>query len=101
MAKQSSYTTEGVVTVELPREVVRILGKNRAAATAALREIVLIDLRRRGVISGGYAAGELGVTKAEILDVLARHEVPYLDLTEDELRAGRKAIWDHRKAAGR
>ena len=94
MAKREPQPTESAVVVELPKEVVRILGANRA------EEIVLIDLRRRGLISGGYAARELGITKAELIDLLAKYEVPYLDLSEDALRAGRQAIWDHLNGAG-
>jgi hypothetical protein len=46
--------------------------------------MVLVDLRRRGLISGGYAAKALGITKSEFIDLLAKYEVPYLAMSEAE-----------------
>jgi predicted HTH domain antitoxin len=74
------------LTVRLPEEVVRLFGATRAEATAFLTELVLAELYRRGEISGGYGAKVLGISKSDFIDVLAKHGVPYLDLTEKELR---------------
>src|SRR5581483_5238569 len=90
-----------ILPVHLPDDVRRLLGSTLAAAAQVVEEMVLIDLRRRGLISGGFVAKTLGISKWDFMDLLAKYELPSLDLTEDELRAGRKAIWDHRKAAGR
>jgi hypothetical protein len=37
-------------------------------------------------VSSGWAAEQLGVSKTDFLDLLFRHDVPYFDLSEEELR---------------
>ena len=55
-------------------------------AAAALARLALIDLFRRGEVSSGYAAQVLGMSREGFLDLLARHGVPAVDLSEEELR---------------
>jgi hypothetical protein len=97
----SNAQPETLITliIRFPEKVVQRLGATPAEVSRTVQEIVLIDLRRRGEISGGYAAKVLGINKSEFIDLLARYEVPYLDLTEEEMRAGIQAIRDHLRGA--
>lgn len=46
----------------------------------------MVELFRLGEVSSGWAAEQLGITKDDFLGLLARQDVPYIDMTEDELR---------------
>ena len=74
------------ITVDLPSELIGLLGPTPAQAAAYLKQLALIDLVRRGEISSGKAAEVLGMPRWDFLRVLAEHKVPYLDLSEEELR---------------
>ena len=54
-------------------------------ADVVLLEGALFDLVRRGVISGGKAAELLGVSRWNLPDMLARHDVDTIDYSKDEL----------------
>lgn len=73
------------VSVQLPADLLPLLGPTPAEVAARLSQLALIDLFRRGEVSSGYAAQVLGVSKAEFIALLAEHEVPYLDASEEEL----------------
>ncbi len=74
------------VTVELPKQVLGLLALTPDEAAMYLKTLALIELFRRGEISGGWAAKRLGMSKSDFIDLLAAHEVPYIDLSEEELR---------------
>ncbi|MBA2278155.1 MAG: UPF0175 family protein [Chloroflexia bacterium] len=73
------------VTVELPEELVALLGSSEAAATRA-RAALVLDLLRDGLLSQGQAAALLGVTRWDILDLMARHGVASGPETVEETR---------------
>ena len=74
-----------LLTVELPEDIIGLLAPTPQEASVRLAELALIELFRQGEVSSGWAAAHLGMSKDEFLDLLARHDVPYLDLPEDEL----------------
>jgi predicted HTH domain antitoxin len=74
------------LTVELPESVVRLLGPSPEDAARHLAELAYVELFRQGEVSSGWAAEQLGITKDDFLDLLFRHDVPYIDMSEDELR---------------
>jgi hypothetical protein len=68
------------LTVELPESVVRLLGPSPEDAARHLAELAYVELFRQGEVSSGWAAED------DFLDLLFRHDVPYIDMSEDELR---------------
>ena len=74
------------LAVELPESVVQKLGKSTQEATRHLAELAFVELFRQGEVSSGWAARQLGIGKDEFIRLLAKHQVPYIDLTEEELR---------------
>jgi predicted HTH domain antitoxin len=74
------------VVVDLPEELLKLLGPTPTEAAACLKKLALIELFRRGEVSSGYAAKTLGISKSEFIDLLGEHEVPYVDASEEELR---------------
>ncbi|MCC7367681.1 MAG: UPF0175 family protein [Chloroflexi bacterium] len=73
------------VTIELPESVARLLGTSPEGAARHLMELAVVELFRRGDLSGGKAAELLGLTRASWLDLLARHGVPHTEVTEESL----------------
>ncbi len=72
------------VTVELPDDLVELLGSAESLAVQARRALVL-DLLRQGQVSQGKAARLLGITRYDILDLMAEYEIPSGPLTAEEL----------------
>jgi predicted HTH domain antitoxin len=73
------------LTVELPEELVALLGSPEAGATKARRALV-IELLRDGSVSQGQAARLLGVSRWDLLDLMARLGVPSGPETAEEMR---------------
>ncbi len=73
------------VTLELPEELVALLGSPEAVA-ARVRESLVLDLLREARISQGRAASLLGVTRWDILELMARHCIPSGPETAEEMR---------------
>jgi len=74
------------LAVELPESAVRKLGRTTQDATRHLAELAFIELFRQGDVSSGWAARQLGISKDAFIGLLAKHRVPYIDLSEEELR---------------
>ena len=73
------------VTVDLPGELEGIVGPPAELARRAQRALVL-DRLRAGEISQGTAARPLGLTRYDILDLMAEYEIPSGPLTAEEMR---------------
>jgi predicted HTH domain antitoxin len=86
-SESTAQTARRAVTLELPEELLAMLTSSADTdAAVRLSELAVIELFREGQLSTGQAARMLGLTNAAFIDLLGRHEVPYLDDTEDELR---------------
>ena len=75
----------GQSAVELPADVVARLGAAEFADATA-REALLLGLLRDGILSQGQAAYGLGVTRWQLLDLMARDAVPSGPETAGEMR---------------
>lgn len=90
-----------VVSVTLPQQVLEFLDMSPKEAAAYLGTLALIELFRRGEVSSGWAAEKLGISKWDFITLLGEHKVPYIDLTEEELRQEVEAALSHRGRQGR
>jgi predicted HTH domain antitoxin len=72
------------VRLVLPDELVTLLGSAQAAAAEA-KEALILGLLRDARISQGKAALLLGLTRWEMLDLMARHRIPSGPETPEEL----------------
>lgn len=72
------------LTLDLPEELLALLGSPEAAAARA-REALVLDLLREARISQGKAARLLGITRWDILDLMARRQIPSGPETPEEL----------------
>ena len=85
------------VTFDLPEEIVALVGNADLAAEKA-RTALLMDLLRGGAISQGQAARLLGITRWDLIDLMAEHDVASGPESAEALR---REIDEARHALGR
>jgi predicted HTH domain antitoxin len=72
------------VTIELPAEVMRLLGTEEEAKQEAKIAVVL-ELVRKGKISREKAAELLQLSLWDLPSLLARYRIPWFDYSQEEL----------------
>ena len=90
----SSRAKTCTLTVELPESIVQKRGPTAQDAARHLEKLALIELFRAGDLSGGRAAELLGLSRADWLDLLARHGVSHTVVTGEDLEHDLKALAD-------
>ncbi len=73
-----------VVQIEIPDDLVQLIGSTEAAAEQA-REALVIELSQHR-ITQGTAAELLGISRGEMIDVASRYEISSGMEEADELR---------------
>ena len=73
------------LTIEVPEELFDLLGSPDEAAQRA-RQALVIEFLREGRLSQGQAARVLGVTRWDILDLMAQFSIPSGPETAEEMR---------------
>jgi predicted HTH domain antitoxin len=63
------------VTLDLPKSVCAAMGVRESELTPLLREVVAVELYRTGRLSLGKAAEVAGVTRFDMLRLLAKYDV--------------------------
>src|SRR5687767_10302677 len=86
------------ITLELPEELVGLLGPPDAIA-GRVRESLVLDLLRGAQITQGEAALLLGVTRYDILDLMARYAIPSGPETAEEMRQEIESAWRYLQSA--
>jgi predicted HTH domain antitoxin len=77
------------VTIDLEDDMVALLHQLNQSAPRAARELIVLELYRRGTISSGKAAELLGMARYEFIHHASRLGIPFFALTEDEWAAER------------
>ena len=72
------------VKLDLDDELVALLHQLNQPLDRAARELIVLELYRRGSISSGKAAQQLGMGLREFICHASHLGIPYLDMTEDE-----------------
>jgi predicted HTH domain antitoxin len=84
-----------ILPLEVPDELIALLG-TPDAVTERAREALVLDLLRQGHVGQGKAAQLLGITRGALLDLAAAHRIPSgPESTEElagELEAGRRYL---------
>lgn len=73
------------VKVSIPEEMIKLLDATGDDLEARVRETLLLHLFHQGAVSSRKAAELLGISWDAFLDLLREHEIPYFDMTEEEL----------------
>ena len=90
------------VALDLPEELVELFGSAEAAASRA-KEALVFELLRDGRIGQSRVTELLGLTRWDVLDLMAEHGVKQGPRTQDELeqdaaRAVRAALFDSHRS---
>ena len=79
------------VKIEIEEPLAGILHRTNQPVEVAGREMIVLELYRRGTISSGKAAEILCMPRIDFIKHASRLGIPYIDMTEDE--------WSTEKAA--
>ncbi len=75
----------GAVTIDLPAELLALLGSEEEAKRGAKVALVL-DLVRRGKLSRAKAAEILQMSLWDLPELLAQYRIPWFDYSSEDLR---------------
>jgi hypothetical protein len=78
-----------VTPIELDEGLVVLLSQGDQPVQDAAREMIVLELYRRGEIPSGKAAQLLGWPRAEFIRHASLLGIPYFEMTEDEWAAER------------
>ncbi len=73
------------ITIEIPDEIINLLGSEEEAVKEA-KEALVLDLVRRGKVSKGKAAELVGISLWDLPDLLAKYRIPWFDYSKEELQ---------------
>ena len=81
-----------MVAVYLTDDLTRILDQEDEPVEQVAREMIVLELYRRGTISSGKAAELLGVPRYDFIRRASSLGIPYFNMTKEELEAEVKLI---------
>lgn len=74
-----------VAQVEMPDEVLAVLGTTKQHLSQKLKELAALKLFQEGKISSGKASELVGISRMEFIEVLAKNNIPFFRQIPDEL----------------
>lgn len=77
------------IKVDLDEDLVALLHQLNQPLQRTVRELIVLELYRRGIISSGKAAELIGTSRLEFIHHASRLGIPYFAMTEDEWEAER------------
>ena len=78
------------VTMNLEDDLVTLLNEISQPVDRTAREIIIIELYRRVVVSGGKAAELLGLSRSEFIQHASKLGIPFFNMSEAEWDEERK-----------
>ena len=82
----------GSVKIEIEEPLAAILHQTNQPVQEAGREMIVLELYRRGAISSGKAAELLGMQRFDFVQHASRLGIPFFDMTQDEWEAEMAAL---------
>jgi predicted HTH domain antitoxin len=77
------------VNVQVEEDLAALLQSSNQPIERTARELMVLELYRRGTISSGKAAQLLGMERFEFIRFASRLGIAFFDMTEDEWAAER------------
>jgi predicted HTH domain antitoxin len=77
------------ISIDLEDDLVALLRLSNQPVERAARELIVLELYRRGTISSGKAAQLLGMSRLEFIQYASRLGILYSTMTEDEWKSER------------
>ena len=84
-------TAMSSVRIEIDEALAALLHQTNQPVQAAAREMIVLELYRRGMISSGRAADLLETSRVAFIQHASKLGIPYLEMTEDEWAAEKAA----------
>lgn len=81
-----------MVSVNLDEDLVAVMQDADEPLDRRARELIVVELYRRGTISRGKAAELLDMTLRDFLEYASDLGIPYIDMTDEEWAAERSRI---------
>ncbi|MCR4405212.1 MAG: UPF0175 family protein [Candidatus Acetothermia bacterium] len=78
--------------LELPEEILPLLGKDPQEVSRRVLQSLILDLVRRGEITSSYGAEILGMNWQDFLSLMARYEVPLMNYDSREVKPELSAL---------
>ena len=75
------------VTLELEDDLTALLAQMNQPLTKAARELMVMELYRRGRLSSGKAAEYLALSRHQFIAYASKLGIAFLDMTEDEWKS--------------
>ena len=72
------------VAIEVDEDLAEVLALLDQPVEQAARELMVLELYRRGTISSGKAAHLLGMPKLDFIQYSGRLGIPFFDMSEEE-----------------
>jgi predicted HTH domain antitoxin len=79
------------VRIEIDESLAALLQETEQPVQAAAKEMIVLELYRRGTISSGKAAELLGMSRVAFIQHASSLGIPYLEMTDEEWAAERAA----------
>ena len=89
----------GAVTIDLPAELLALLGSEEEARRGAKVALVL-DLVRRGKLSRAKAAELLQMSLWDLPELLAQYRIPWFDYPPEDLQRDLETLRQHEGTRG-
>jgi predicted HTH domain antitoxin len=80
------------VKIEIEEPLAAILHQTNQPVQQAGREMIVLELYRRGAISSGKAAELLGMQRLAFIQHASRLGIPFFDMTGEEWEAEKAAL---------
>lgn len=80
------------IVLELEEELLGSLEASGQSPQQAIREVLILELYRRGRISSGKAAELLGKSRFDFIRYASKLGIAFFDLSEEEWAAEEKAV---------
>jgi predicted HTH domain antitoxin len=80
------------VKIEIEEPLAALLHQTNQEVQVAGREMIVLELYRRGSISSGKAAELLCMQRIDFIQHASRLGIPFFDMTEDEWEAEKAAL---------
>ncbi|MBI4312608.1 MAG: UPF0175 family protein [Chloroflexi bacterium] len=74
-------------TLQLPDELLEVLGWPESEIPARIRELLVMELLRQDRLSESTAAELLGLDRWQLLDLMGRSRVPAIQMSSREMRS--------------
>ena len=82
----------GTIKIDLDEPLAALLHQTNQPVQDAAREMIVLELYRRGSISSGKAAELIGMPRLEFIRHASRLGIPLIDMTPDEWEAEKATL---------